>query len=111
MIGIEVRKRFVFGSHAGCSSDSPAPAGMIAALTVILVMMVTLDVALSPFALNNVAKGGSSALLAPSRSVPSVVRAISSRRVVPPVDITCFVAMAGGASRSMTCSVLLPSPP
>jgi hypothetical protein len=30
MIGIELKKRFVVGSQAGCSSDSPSPAGMIA---------------------------------------------------------------------------------
>src|ERR1051325_3326979 len=36
MIGIDVKKRLVLGSQAGCSSDRPMPAGMIDASTEIL---------------------------------------------------------------------------
>lgn len=65
----------------------------------------------SPFALKRVPNGGSSALLAASSRRPSVVKAISSTRVVPPVGMLCFSALAVGASRSNTLRVLFPSPP
>jgi hypothetical protein len=61
-------------------------------------------------AVNKVANGGLSALLTASSSLPSVVSAISSRRVVPPVEMMALIAFAGGASRSITLSVLFPSP-
>jgi len=64
----------------------------------------------SPFAMNSVANGGSSALFAASSNLPSVVNAISSTRVVPPVEIVCLMADALGALRSITLSVLSPSP-
>jgi len=57
---------------------------------------------------NKVAKGGSSALFAARSNLPSVVNAISSTRVVPPVEIDCLIV---DVLRSMTLSVLSPSPP
>ena len=92
--GSMCRSAVVLGSQAGCSIDRPAPGGMIVGSTVILVMMETLLVAASPFALKSVPKGGSSALLAASSSLPSVVKAISSTRVVPPVEMVCLIALA-----------------
>ena len=72
--------------------------------------MVGMLVAASPFAENSVANGGSSALFAASSNSPSPVSAISSTRVVPPVLMICLMAFAVGALRSITLSVLLPSP-
>jgi hypothetical protein len=83
---------------------------MIALLTVILEMIDTLLLSALPFAVNRVANGGSSALLAASSSLPFELNAISSTRVCPPVGITCLSAAAGGASRSNTLRVLSPSP-
>ena len=40
-------------------------------------------------------EGGFSALLAASSSLPSVVKAISSTRVVPPVLMVCLIALGG----------------
>ena len=80
----------------GCSSESPKPAGMMALSTVIREMIDTWLWASLPFATNSVAKGGSSALLAASSSLPFDVNAISSTRVVPPVGTTCLSASAGG---------------
>ena len=72
-------------------------------------MMLTSLVVSSPFAVKSVAKGGSSALFAASSNVPSVVNAISSTRVVPPVLIVCLIVDVV-AQRSITLSVLSPSP-
>jgi len=55
MIGIDVRKRLVVGSQDGCSRERPAPGGMIAGSTVILVMIVTWLWGSSPLAANSVA--------------------------------------------------------
>ena len=65
----------------------------------------------SPLARNSVPKGGSSALLAAISSLPSVVNAISSTRVVPPVEMLCLIGLFDDDGlRSMTLSVLSPSP-
>ena len=81
--------------------------------TVILEKMVTLLVKLSRLAANRVANGGSSALLAARSKPPSVVTAISSTRVVPPVAMDCLMNGSTAepvACRSITLRVLLPSP-
>src|ERR1700732_2673300 len=55
---------------------------MMVGSIVILVIFETWLVASSPFAVNSVANGGSSALLAANSSLPSVVKSISSTRVL-----------------------------
>src|SRR5262249_44457562 len=110
MIGIEVRKRCVVGSHDGCSSDRPAPAGMIVGSTVILAVFLTWLCGASPLGSNSVADGGG-ARRCGGRRGGSVVSAISWTRVVPPVEIVCLRALSFGASRSNTFRVLSPSPP
>src|SRR5579872_4095307 len=89
--------------------DRPRPAGISEVSMVILETMVVLQLpeVASPHALNKVAKGGSSALLAVSSKVPSVVSAISSTRVVPPVERSPVILPR---VRSITLRVLLPSP-
>ena len=59
-------------------------------------IMETWLVASSPFARKSVPKGGSSALLAASSSLPSDVKAISSTRVVPPVEMLCLIGLVVG---------------
>src|SRR3984893_5735885 len=111
MIGIDVQKRAVLGSQVGCSIESPNPEGIIVPETWTLMILVTLlGPALSPFALNSVPNGGSSALLAPNNSVPAGFNAISSNRVVPPVETDCTMPFGGKRLISITLSVLLPSP-
>ena len=80
------------------ASERPKPAGMIVGSTVILRMLAVWLTGESPFAAKSVANGGSSALLAAISSLPSIVRAISSARVDPPVLRICLVAVALGES-------------
>src|SRR6266851_6669685 len=81
MVGTDTMNLWVDSSQAGCSIESPAPTGMKEGATVILMPESTVSVSLSPFAVNSVTNGGSSALFATSKNLPSVVSAISSTRV------------------------------